>query len=312
MTPDPKGLLTTRVENKPNRARRRAVLVTQGQDIRINLDLRDEFGVAIDPNKFYEAPESSSSSSSSSIISSSSSIAEAVTTDPSNQIRVAAMEAVRFRGKKGSPVLGDAVYDKTNKSVIFSIPGTLISVSQILTVEVAVFNGRGIAASEQIYVWIDPSVFYADQNRGIFAALDEVRLQIRDSAPEDNHMLRGMEYDLAEICYSLVDALHSFNTAPPPINSYLYTDTFTMSGDVMNGILANLYQMSWEHRARNRLAYASGGVTVDDHWNYELYLKMAEEYQAKYNAWIKKTRKAANALLGWSSNGMGLSCGGCG
>lgn len=307
MIPDPKGLLTTRVENKPNRAKRRAVLVTQGQDVRINLDLRDEFGVAIDPNKFYE--NESSSSSSTELVSSSSSVAEAVT-DPSSQVRVAAMEAVRFRTKKGAPALGTGTYDPTNKSIIFSIPENLIAVSQILTVEVAVFTSRGIAASEQIYVWIDPSVFYANEARGIFPNLDELRLKIRDSAPEDNHMLKSMEYDLAEICSGIVECLHSYNTAPPPINSFLYTDTFTMDAEIFDGLMGYLYQLSWEHRARNRLAYASGGVTVDDHWNYDLYLKLSEGYKTKYNAWIKKTRKAANALLGWGSSGI-MGCGGC-
>ena len=152
--------------------------------------------------------------------------------------------------------------------------------------------------------------FYAEQARGIFPALDEVRLQIRDSAPEDNHMMRDQEYDLAEICFSMIEALHAYNTAPPPINSYLFTNTFSMQADIMGGMLATLYQMSWEHRARNRLAYASGGVTVDDHWNYELYLKMAEDYKAKYALWIKKTKKALNSLLGWSSSGI-RPCGSC-
>lgn len=302
-----KSLLTTRVENRPNRAKRRAAYVTQGQDVEIRLDLRDEQGIAIDPAAFYEDDSSSSSSSSSSITSSST--LETAVKDPSSQIRTASLEAAKFRLSKATPIMGTGRYDAATKSILFRIPNELMIVSQILTVEVAVFNKNGIAASEQIYVWIEPSVFYADARRGIFPALDEIKLQVRDSAPEDNHMMKSMEYDLAEICYAMVDALHTYNTARPPIPQYLFTDTFKMQADFMNGILAVLYQMSWEHRARNRIAYAAGGVTIDDHWNFELYLKMAQEAEMKYAAWVKKEKKSINMTLGWSHSGIMPCCG---
>lgn len=253
----------------------------------------------IDPANFFQEGSSSSSSSEGS---SSSSIAE-VPVD--GQLRIAAAESVARRRGQGVVYPAGASYDETGPAVRFRLPAEVRDCAQILDVQVGVFDRGGVLQqSEQIFVWVERSMFAEEARRaGGPPMLQDLRARIRDSAPEDNHLLRVEEYDLAEVCLACVDALHAYNSARPPVKNY-HSGQNWFDDMFLDGVLANLYQMSWEHRLRNRLPYAASGVTVDDHAAWDAYLKLAQAHRQLFDAAVRKDKKAINMGLGWTANGM--------
>ena len=93
--------------------------------------------------------------------------------------------------------------------------------------------------------------------------VSEIRLSMRDNAPNDNLLLDDVEFDAAEITQAVLRPLQFWNETPPPIGQHT-TKTFPFRELWLKGIQAYLLQIAAANYRRNHLAYNAGGVAVDD------------------------------------------------
>jgi len=93
--------------------------------------------------------------------------------------------------------------------------------------------------------------------------ISEIRLSMRDNAPNDNLLLDDIEFDAAEITQAVLRPLQFWNETPPPIGQHT-TKTFPFRELWLKGIQAYLLQIAAANYRRNHLAYNAGGVAVDD------------------------------------------------
>ena len=117
--------------------------------------------------------------------------------------------------------------------------------------------------------------------------VSEIRLSMRDNAPNDNLLLDDIEFDAAEITQSVLRPLQFWNETPPPIG-VLTTKTFPFRELWLKGIQAYLMQIAAANYRRNHLAYNAGGVAVDDK-------NKARDYTGYANALMQDFRDMVQA-----------------
>lgn len=207
-------------------------------------------------------------------------------------------------GTISNPAAGEVDIQLTQDAV--AVPG-------ITWVEIGIMDAAGnLMFSNQFYLVVNRSMWSAAIPNAPAGppSIAEIRLAIRDSAPEDNLWLEVTEWDLAEIASCIERPVLYWNESPPPIPQRYNTTTFPYRYYWMGGIVGLLYLMAEAHYMRVHLPYQAGGISVDDKNKFQIYGQKGRQMWEEYKQWVqwKKVQlNCENAVMsvgspyyGWS------------
>lgn len=197
--------------------------------------------------------------------------------------------------------------------MILDAPSGLVSAT--LTSDIVAF--AGISWAEFALLDTDSNVIYSNKfylvvEFGQFSrqsqiarqgppSLSEIRLHLRDNAPEDNYLLDTVEFDMAEIAACITRPIDQFNGMPPPINTIYNTVNFPNRYYWLEGIIANLLTLAAANYRRNQLAYSAGGLSIDDKNKEKQYLEAAMLHKKNWEDWAKMKKIQLNMDAGFGS-----------
>jgi hypothetical protein len=203
-------------------------------------------------------------------------------------------EVISTRSNDLSEENGSLTIDDTN-NVQVTLPATIRNTAGVYHLEVGGFQDDNMIISNRFYLWIDRGLFGSSRHPTAGPpTLDEVRLYIRDNAPEENLLLDDFEFDLAEICQATENGVRYWNESQPPINLCFDTTTYPVRDKWLTYIAGHLFIVAAHRFRRNQLAYQAGGVAVDDQNKFQLYAQTGMTLQQDYKEWVKQKKVQIN------------------
>lgn len=287
----------TRVENQPILAKIPSLLTSRGVTPVVEMVLRDSEGRPINlTNCGFNSSNSSMSTSGS----------------PTPQIIGKIREAVIADSARPAIDLDAAVWDSDSGTIRCRIPLDVTKTNGIYRGQWAYKDSDGgILFTSKFYLFVDRSEFTTEEVRNIgVPSPDDIRVFLRDSAPEDNYLLSELEFDLTEIVESIIRCVDHFNSAQPPIPQKFSTSDFPNPVVLLNGTMGYLYQIAAKHYRRNHLPYSAGGMQIDDKNKAAEYEQMGAQMVGEYNQWVKNKKAQINAQNFNGSFGSGYEYGG--
>ncbi len=165
-----------------------------------------------------------------------------------------------------------------------------------------------LAFTNQAYLWV---------NRGLFGnpmfpnagppTIDEVRLAIRDNAPEENRLLDELEFDLTELCYATEMGVRYWNESQPPINVVFDTRNYAVRDKWIRYITGQLLVTAAHRFRRNHLPYQAGGIAIDDQNKFQIYDQSGMMLMQEYKEWVKLKKVQINCMAAITSTGSSYS-----
>lgn len=219
-------------------------------------------------------------------------------------VTVKIREVISTRNNDLFSVTGSVV-DASIGLIEFEIPTTVVNNPGVYNCEVGIVdNEMALVFSNHFYIWI---------NRGLFGnpkypnagppSLDNIRLYIRDNAPEENLLLDDFEFDLAEVCQATELGVRYWNETQPPINVFYSTITYCARERWLQFIAGQLLIMASFRFRRNHLPYQAGGLAVDDQNKFGIYEQTGLRLVADYREWVKQKKTEINCMMAISSHG---------
>lgn len=127
---------------------------------------------------------------------------------------------------------------------------------------------------------------------------NDVRLFVRDR-PEYNRLLGDVEFTQEQIDQAMKLTVMLYNEMPP-------LSHFTLKNFPYNYVL--LYGTVWHLlfgggllRSRNRLAYQTGGTSVDDEAHSDVELQLSNQLKAEFTKLATERKIEDNARRGWGT-----------
>jgi hypothetical protein len=139
-------------------------------------------------------------------------------------------------------------------------------------------------------------------------------MQIRDSDPGENPLLRDVEFSDDQIVQAMIRPIQFFNEAPPPLSRRFDSRNFPWKTAWLDAAAGYLYQYAAAYYRRNRLAVVGGGKTLDALNREAEYLRMSKEHLDRWQFFVTQKKMEINmrACIGvvgsdygleWSGNG---------
>lgn len=175
--------------------------------------------------------------------------------------------------------------------------------SGVYDVEGRILDGAGnLVAIARGYVYVEPSL-WSSNNVGI-PRIDEVRSAIRDF-PASNKLLGDYEFSESEIAAAVVRTISKFNGAPPRLSYGAYTTNWPLAytGPLLDGILAELFEVAAAYNRKGHLPYSAGGVSIDDMAKEKDYLTAAQIYNQRWQFWVSTIKTEINAMSAFCTIG---------
>lgn len=282
----------TRYEGRAVLGRRQAVRVVQGQAATVEWVMRDDAGDPVDLSACLCADDAGGAGSDSS--SSSSSLTTTTGAD-CGAVRVRIREALSV----GSGVVPWAATGTARSPaggvVRFALPAAAVADPGVLTADIGVFDAAGaLVFSNQGYVLVDRGEWGSGLPTGPYTA-QEIRLSLRDSAPEDSYLNDTKEWDPAELCQAIVRPVQQFNESRPPISRSYTTASFPYREMWLRGIQAVLYELAAVSYRREEVRYSAAGVSLDDKAKAAEYDQKARLLAQEYATWARTVKAGINA-----------------
>jgi hypothetical protein len=191
----------------------------------------------------------------------------------------------------------------TEGIIFFTIPTTISNTPGVYLSEIGVFDGAdNLMFTNQLFIWVNSGLFSTSTYNGP-PTLDEIRLFIRDNAPEENLLLDDFEFDLAEICQAAANAVRYWNEASPDVGLYFTTVTYCARHKWLQAIGAHMLIVAAHRFRRNHMPYQAGGVAVDDQNKFQLYDQAGTLLMQEYKEWVKLKKVAINCFAAISTSG---------
>jgi hypothetical protein len=186
------------------------------------------------------------------------------------------------------------------------LPEGVINNPAVYLLEVGVTMGDSSLTtfSNQFYLWVDRGLFGDPMNPcGGPPNLDDIRLAMRDNAPEENLLLDDFEFDLAEVCHAAVFTCRYWNESQPPIDCYFNTMTYPAKERWLSAICGQLFLVASHRFRRNHLPYQAGGISVDDQNKFTQYEATGLRILQDYREWVKQKKVQLNCMAAITSGG---------
>ena len=207
---------------------------------------------------------------------------------------------VRFQDIFGtSNILQDdaVVVDSSTGLVQVEIPPAIANTPAIFKVDFGVYDSDdNLLMIDSGMLSVEKSAFSAFDSEATDAGpltLSEVRMQLRDTAVENN-LLDNVEFDDAEIVHSLIQPIREWNETPPPIG-IATAYNFPFKYNWLMATVANLLKIAASHYMRNDLQSSHGGVTVGDKAKASPYLQVAQQLSADWKMFVREKKVSLNA-----------------
>lgn len=198
------------------------------------------------------------------------------------------------------------VDDAEQGLVTVSIPSAVAATSGVYNLEVVArrASDNSIFISNTFYLWVDRGLFNDNSRFKTLGppTVDECRLYLRDSAPEENRLLDDLEFDLAELCQSTEMAVRVWNESQPPIDLYFDTRNYPPRDRWLQAIAGKLLQMAAHRFRRNHLPYQSAGLSIDDQNKFQQYDQAGLSLLADYREWVKQKKTQINCEMAITSS----------
>lgn len=285
----------TRVENQPILAKIPSVLTSQGVSPVIEMVLRDSEGRPINLTECGFSSSVSSNQSSSSEHSLAGKMREAISVAQTN-----------------IPIdLEPVVWEAESGTIRARVPSSATEINGIMRGQWAMIDPAGsVLFTSPFFLFVDRGEFGSVYNKSGVPSPNDVRVFLRDNAPEDNYLLSELEFDLTEIIESAIRCIDYFNSAQPPIPQKFDTTSFPNPVILLNGIMGYLYQIAAKHYRRNHLPYSAGGMQIDDKNKANEYEQMGAQMVGEYQQWVKNKKAQFNAQNFMGIFGSGYDYGG--
>ncbi len=259
--------------------KRRAILATQGQDATVSCQLFNRDGNPVDLTTCG--------------------ILDSNDEDVTVKIREAINTSCRVH-----TILATVTNAETGE-ISVPLPTKVRDNPAVYIFEVAVtLGGDSTSFSNQFYLWVDRGLFGdSSYPHGGPPNLDDIRLSMRDNAPEENRLLDDFEFDLSEVCHAAVFTCRYWNECQPPINVFFDTMTFPAKERWLMAICGQLFTMASHRFRRNHLPYQAGGLSVDDQNKFLQYEAAGLRLLQDYREWVKQKKVAANCMAAMTSQG---------
>lgn len=127
-------------------------------------------------------------------------------------------------------------------------------------------------------------------------SVEEVREFIQDKV-EKNHLLDDNEFAPTQIQLAMEMAVDRFNMIIPIGSTNVFT--FPSKTLLLYGTLANLFAGQAALLARNTMNYSDGGISIPVEERSQLYVGLAEMYEAAFATSAKALKLQANIEDGW-------------
>lgn len=127
---------------------------------------------------------------------------------------------------------------------------------------------------------------------------EEVRAYIQDY-PEQNLLLDREEFSDVGITLAIDLAMAEYNSIPP--RSLFNATNFPSKSILLYGTLWQLFLGRAALAARNNLSYSDGGLSIPVEEKYELYMSLANTFQAMFKDSSAKLKASMNMESGWGS-----------
>lgn len=179
----------------------------------------------------------------------------------------------------------------------------------------AITRFAGIYLEEWAFFTPDNRMLFSNQcctfvRRGLFGlntdlnlrnmgppSIEEIRLSLRDNAPEDNMLLDALEFDAAEITQAVLRPIQMWNETPPPLQPLMTTKIFPFREMWMLGIQGYLLDIAANHYNRNSLAYNAGGLSVDDKNKFQAYQQKSMTLLQQFQNMLRVKKVEINISL---------------
>ena len=143
------------------------------------------------------------------------------------------------------------------------------------------------------YLEITPKI--TSVNRPVTVA--EVRFALRDY-PELNSLLNDVEFPDNEIAYCISKPVEIWNSMLPDVGQY-DIHNFPWRQAHLGATIGELLKIAGRSYMRNQLAYASGGLSVDDKNKGPAYLQMADQELGQFMQFCQERKFEANVMGGF-------------
>ncbi len=186
-----------------------------------------------------------------------------------------------------------------------SIPAAVSRNPGVYLMEAGILDtDSNLIFSNQFYLWVDRGLFGDPQYpNGGPPALDDIRLALRDNAPEENRLIDEFEFDLAEVCHSAVYTCRYWNECQPPINQSFNTMTYPAKLRWLDAICGQLFMIAANRFRRNHLPYQAGGTAIDDQNKFMQYEQIGMKMLMDYREWVKQKKVEINCNAAITSGG---------
>lgn len=187
-----------------------------------------------------------------------------------------------------------AVQDAAKGIVTITIPG----------LKPGVYRGVVTLSSNNSIVIENSFLVYVAQIIGLQTgppSLLEVRLQMRDSSPNDNYLIDGVSFSDEELALAAMRPIQYFNEVSPPLPYHFTTNDFPWRYHWIEGMIAQLYMIAAEHFRKNSLNYSAGGLSVADMDKERNYTAAYQEKWGMYMQFVRAKKGELNMAQGWST-----------
>ncbi len=233
-------------------------------------------------------------------------------------VEVRYREACGLGGCMFVPDVGDeASLSADGTYVLLPVPIEVKNAPGVYRTQTRVRNGDGVeVARDEFITYVQRGFWLADgttpDDRGP-PTLQEVRTVLRDH-PGANRLLGEYEFDAAEIGQAVVSTVQAYNsefpTGGPNLNTVRWPAVWRRQ--LLDGVLAYLFETAAAYFRRGNLPYAAGGVSVDDLKKEQEYLNAAQMYRTRFAQWAQVEKARQSVAAAWGSQGSAAPYGGGG
>lgn len=297
----------TRVRNIPVREKARAVEIKQGEAGIVEYQMRDPDGKPLDLTQYgFSDPVPPAETSSSS-----GSVSESSETSEGSSMSAAEAEAPELRLLVGEFVKGAAgdVVEAAGEVVVAAtgtvripVPATVTTCSGIYAAELAIICDDVVSNTNDFYIHVLRGLRNAGGRRQGPPTASEIRLHLRDSAPEESYLLDHLSWDAAEIAEAAASCVDYWNETLPPVKTYT-TQNFPYRLHWIHGVISILYRMAAEWYHRNDLQYQAASVDVADMRKWQFYAQKGDQMWQDYQKWVKGQKVRVNIEGGFGGIG---------
>lgn len=262
------------------------------------LDLRG----AADPVPGPSLSSDTSGASTSSTASQSSTSSQAAPAEDAVLVRI--REAIGIGADDSQRIwrVAGIITDAANGVVRAKLGASLCGQSGLYQMDWAFVRNSDVVLINNTLLSIEPTLFGAGNNLRPHTlgcpTIQEIRMQMVDSAPAENSLLDDVEFGDDQILQAIVKPVQYFNQQPPPLGYFYNTTNFPWKQAWIDATIGYLMGFAAATYRRNRLGGSAAGINIDDMNKENEYLREAERRGREWKDFVLQKKVELNMQQG--------------